>query len=157
NQMRDYEKKRMDEKKLRQQAAADICAWVLEELQYNILADTDFLRLVAKFLIDKGDADVARAICKRREIKYDQAPVRGSAAGIVDGLEAEDVPKLIVEWLIQRELEFWAQYGAEHDKFVLCDFFGLNPKTELKQVAAKAKQAAKEKAKAKPKAKLVVE
>lgn len=147
-----YEKKRQQEKKLRQQAAAEIVAGVVGDANVNLFLDDEFLRVVAKFLIDKGDADIARAIAKRREIEYDANKVRGSVVGIVDGLDAHDVPGLIVEWLLQRELEWWAQYGAEHDKFVLCEYFDSNPKAMLKAVATRVKQMEKDKAKKKAKA-----
>jgi hypothetical protein len=154
--MSDYkasQRKRVDEKKIRQATVAEVAWRVLAGLEFNVLADTDFLRLVAKFLIAEGNADVARAIAKRREIQYDPNHVRGWVAKIVDGIDDADVPGLIVEWLIQRELESWATWGSDRDdKFHLCDYFGLKPKALMKEVSAKQKAEAKAK-KAKPKAK----
>lgn len=150
---KDSEKKRQEEKKLRQTTAAEIVASaLLHTINGNPFKVESFLRVVAKFLIDKGGADVARAIAKRRDLKYDPNNVRGSVEGIVKGLDDADVPGLIVEWLLQRELEYWAQWGSESEKFTLCEYFGLKPNVLMKQVAAKAKEAAKKKPKAKVKA-----
>jgi len=148
------EKKRQDEKKIRQATVAEIVTRTLADVDDELFNSTKFLRIVAKFLIDNGGADVARAIAKRRQIEYDPNHVRGSVEKIVDGLDDADVPGLVLECLIQGELEFWAAWGGDRgDKYLLSDYFGLKPSVVMKQVAAKRKQESKAKAKPKAKAK----
>jgi ParB/RepB/Spo0J family partition protein len=156
------QKKRQDEKKLRQATAAEIVSWILDGDRLKLLdekpvgtvfADSHFLRLVAKHLIDNGGADAARAIAKRRGIEYDTAHIRGSVIKIADSVDEKDLLGLVVECLIQQELDYWAQWGGDsRDKFPLCDYFGLKPNAVLKEVSAKLKAEAK--AKKQPKAKV---
>jgi ParB family transcriptional regulator, chromosome partitioning protein len=149
------DRKRQEEKKIRQATAAEIVTRAITDWPFPVLADPAFLRVMATHLIDNGGADAARAIAKRRQIEYDPNHVRGSVEKIVAGLAAEDLPALIVECLIQQELDFWAQWGGDRgDKFRLCDYFDMKPNVVKKQVEAKLKQEAKaKKAKPKPKAK----
>lgn len=150
------DRKRQEEKKIRQATAAEIVTRAITDWPFPVLADPAFLRVMATHLISNGGADAARAIAKRREIEYDTNNVRGSVEKIVADLEAEELPALIVECLIQQELDFWAQWGGDRgDKFPLCEYFEMSPKGVMKEASAKlkveAKQAAKSK-KAKPKA-----
>lgn len=147
-------KKAQDEKKNRQAAAAEVVTRALACPIHSYFEDDAFLRLIAKFLISEGNADVARAIAKRREIEYNPNHVRGWVSKFVDSVDDAQIHGLIVEWLIQRELEAWACWGSDRDdRFPLCDYFELKPKAVMREVAAKRKQEAKEKAKAKTKPK----
>lgn len=149
---KDSEKKRQEEKKLRQATAVEIVTRALNDVDEELFSHDKFMRILATFLIDKGDADTARAIGKRRGLDVNPSDVRGSVTAIVPDLVLADVQELIVEWLLQRELEYWANWGSD-DAFALCDYFGLKPKAVMKEVAAKQKAEAK--AKPKPKAKAV--
>lgn len=145
--------KRQEEQKLREASVAEIVTRALDSLNGNPFSEEPFMRLVAKFLMDQGDVDVARAIAKRRGIEYDTYNVRGSVESIAKGLDDADLPGLLVELLLLDELEAWASWGSDYNKFPLCDYFGLKRNVVLKEVSAKLKAEAKEKKKPGAKAK----
>jgi ParB/RepB/Spo0J family partition protein len=150
---KDSEKKRQEEKKLRQATVAEIVTRALADVDDTLFGSTRFLRIVARFLIDNGGADAARAIAKRRQIEYDPNNVRGSVEKIVDGLDDPGVLALVLECLIQQELDSWGQWGGDSgDRFPLCAYFDMKPSAVKKQVEARLKQEAKAKAKTKVKA-----
>jgi ParB/RepB/Spo0J family partition protein len=151
---KERQKKEQQAKKIRQQAADEICRKIGFQASDRLKRDNEeFWRAITNSILGNADADTLRILARRREIKIKNNETRKAIPEILnDGADGgiNGYIGIIAECFAAAELATWVLWDSSYNRdFPLCDHFGINPKAVQKRIATETTVAEKTKKKAK--------